>query len=236
MISKLRIITILAVLTCLLTLTTLGLVSSHTQMRCSTKVNGSTNHQCPPQIQSSCDGVFSISGSGSTYGSDYSFNYTCAWNKFASVTGLIGLALTQIFLVILVLKLKGKNTKISFLGFAGLIVVILLVSLTFMIRDLKLGSKTKYGDHIIVHSIDTVLLIGSLLLIVCCAFIGDKYGKEQPVLKIEKICAEPVHVQQVQKTQTDGKESADETCTDIENPKLEKNSSNPSPSFILNGL
>jgi len=234
MAPNMKILTITAVLTCLLTLATLGLVSSHTQIRCTTKVNSSTSHECPPQIQSSCNGVFSISGSGSTYGSDYSFNYTCAWNKVASVTGLIGLALTQIFLVLLVLKLRGKNIKVSLLGFAGLIVVILLVSLTFMIRDLKLGSKSKYGKNIKVHSIDTILLIISLLLVVCCAFLEYKLGKWKSGIKIERICPQSVQVQQAQ--QTDCKQSVDETCDDIENHKLEKNSSNPSPGFILNGL
>ena len=126
---------IIAGLTCLVTLTCVGLQGYHADTRCKTGAGSScsaaTKETCKrfPAVKVSDEGTFTA----------------CRWRPATSVVGLIGLVVTLAFTVLVILRLRGKDFQnhVKYSSYVALPLLVATVAL--MIADLVQG-KDRIGD------------------------------------------------------------------------------------------
>ena len=131
--SKLLIVT---GLTCLITLTCVGLQGYHAEPRC----KNAAGSKCPDGTKDTCKDYPAVKLSENGY-------YTaCQWRTATSVIGLLGLVVTLVFTAVVFLRLRGKDFQkhVKYLSFVSL--PLLVVTIALMIADLAQG-KDKVGDE-----------------------------------------------------------------------------------------
>ena len=180
-------VAILAGATGVFTLAALGLISYHTEQRCHSKVGDISSSECNGTYKEMCVNAdaFGVSTTITDSGMEIEMMLRCPWQKATSITGLIGLSLTQIFLGLLAAVMKGKTAlKVPVVALAGVIVPLLLSTFSLMIKDLKTsfehaddvnaGSAFRPGSYIA----NCILIFFGICLISGAAFLGFKSDED----------------------------------------------------------